>query len=318
MAKTKETTVFYGLLYIDDQTTAHANIRGGGDPLDIYLRCASLCASSIAYCGYNFRLVTNERRRIENRMRQLGLAQVDVIEKKFTLSVPQNLKYRTAHFKLELYKFLGSGSFGVHVGVVDIDTVMTNPINLPALTPDTIVAYDITDQVIGEFGRDKIRFDLERVSGSQFLEFRWFGGEFLCGHAESFQRLAKSIFRLWPKYIQHVNELNHVGDEMLLAAALSDTNLVVRDAGQLGIVARWWTARTNFRQLPFKAIMGRSILHLPADKRFLAASACAPFYPPTFLRRFRRVARGKLFRRRLVNVAEQLVGRKGKYVAHLS
>jgi len=159
---------------------------------------------------------------------------------------------------------------------------------------------------------------LERVSGSQFLEFRWFGGEFLCGHAESFQRLAKSIFRLWPKYIQHINELHHVGDEMLLAAALSDTNLVVRDAGQLGIVARWWTARTNFRQLPFKAVVGRSILHLPADKRFLAASACAPFYPPTFLRRFRRVARGKLFRRRLVNVAEQLLGRKGKYVAHLS
>ena len=93
-------------------------------------------------------------------MRQLGVAQIDVIEKNFALTVPKNLQFRAAHFKLELYKFLGSGCFGVHVGVVDIDCVMTGPINFPSLPPGTVLAYDITDQIIGEYGRDSsaIRF----------------------------------------------------------------------------------------------------------------------------------------------------------------
>lgn len=195
---------------------------------------------------------------------------------------------------------------------------MTGPINFPSLPPGTVLAYDITDQIIGEYGRDRVQSDLERVSGTYLPECRWFGGEFLFGHAESFQRLAASAFRLWPSYIEHIGELHHVGDEMLVAAAIFDANLNVMDAGRLGLVARWWTARTNFKQLPFDAIMGRSILHFPADKRFLAASACVPFSPRDFVQRFRRVARSKLFRRRLLNVAELLLGRREKYVARIS
>ena len=309
---------FYGLLYVDENQQGNTNIRGRGDQLDIYLHCAALCARSIAYHGYNFQLVTNERPRIERRMRQLGVAQIDVIEKNFALTVPKNLQFRAAHFKLELYKFLGSGCFGVHVGVVDIDCVMTGPINFPSLPPGTVLAYDITDQIIGEYGRARVLSDLERVGGRYLPECRWFGGEFLFGHAESFQRLAASAFRLWPIYIEHIGELHHVGDEMLVAAAIFDANLNVMDAGRLGLVARWWTARTNFKQMPFDAIMGRSILHLPADKRFLAASACVPFCPRDFIQRFRRVARSKLFRRKLLNVAELLLGRREKYVARIS
>jgi hypothetical protein len=310
--------IFYGLLYVDRKGQKNANLRGGGDPLDIYLRCASLCARSIAYHGYRFRLVTNNKPHIERRLRELGHMQMDVIQEEFDLSVPENLSFRAAHFKLELYKLLGSGRFGEHIGVIDIDSVMTGPIDFPPFSPGVILVYDITDQVLEEFGSGILRFDLERVSGTRMSKCRWFGGEFLFGHAESFRRLAASVFRIWPKYIEHVGDLHHVSDEMPVAAAIFSANLELMDAGRLGFVGRWWTARTNFKQMPFEAVVTRSILHLPSDKNFLANYADIEFSPENFIAQFRRAAGAKLFRRRLFNIAETLLRRKRKYVAHLS
>jgi len=310
--------IFYGLLYVDEKRNKSPNVGGGGDPLDIYLRCAGLCARSIAYHGYKFRLVTNNRTRIERRLRDLSVKQINVFEQEFALNVPENVKFRAAHFKLELYRLLGSGRFGDHVGVIDIDSVMIGPIDFPSLSPGAILVYDITHQFLEEFGADVVRSDLERVSGTKLSGCRWFGGEFLFGHAESFRRLAASVFRLWPKYIQHIDDLHHIGDEILVAAAISGADLELIDAGQLGVVARWWTARTNFRQLPFEAVATRSILHLPSDKRFLAKCVDVDFSPENFITQFKREARAKLFRRRLFNRMEMLLRRKRKYVGNLA
>jgi hypothetical protein len=310
--------IFFGLLYVGEKQEKHANIKGAGDPLDIYLRCASLCAKSISYHGYTFRLITNDASRIERRIRQLALAQLDISQHQFGLIVPDNLPFRAAHFKLELYKLLGSGRFGEHVGVIDIDSVMIASITFPPLQPGCVLAYDISDQVMAEYGYERVRFDIERIIGAPVPKWRWLGGEFLFGHAESFQKLAVSTFRLWARYLECADYLHHVSDEMITAAAMCDTDLHIIDGGQLGFVARWWTARTNFKQMPFDAVRERSILHLPADKSFLAASACIPYSPADFIARFSRVARGKLFRRKLYNMVEMLLNRREKYVAQMS
>ena len=90
------------------------------------------------------------------------------------------------------------------------------------------------------------------------------------------------------------------------------------DGGQLGFVARWWTARTHFRQMPFEFAVTRSILHLPSDKTFLAGCADRPFSPENFIVRFKRAARLKLFRRRLFSLAEALLRKEQEYVGRLS
>jgi hypothetical protein len=309
--------IFYGLLFVDDSQKRHENIRGTGDAFDIYLRCGVLCARSIAYHGYRFVLVTNDRRRVESRIQRLGLGELDILEQEFLLRVPENLQFRTAHFKLELFRLFASGSFGEHVGIVDLDCVMTARINFPPLPPGTILAYDITEQIAEEYAQGKVRSDLERVSGRQLSEYRWFGGEFLFGHAESFYKLWSAVSRIWPRYLELTSELHHVGDEMLIAAAVVDTELEVLDAGALEFIGRWWSARTNFKQMSFDAVARRCILHLPADKRVLAKSACSEFCPSNFMERYRRAARGKLFRRRVFNASAILVGRRRKHVARL-
>jgi hypothetical protein len=312
------TPILYGLLFVDKRRRKHANIRGGGDPLDIYLRCAILCARSVAHHGYKFRLVTNDRLCVERRIHELGLDEIDLFEQAFSLSVPNHLPFWAAHRKLELYRFAGSGRLGEQLGIIDIDTVMISAIDFPSIAPGSMLAYDITNQVISEFGYEKVLADLQRVSGKRLSECRWFGGEFLFGHAESFQRLAETVFRLWPSYIEHVNQLHHMGDEVLLSAAIPSADLSVMDAGQLGFIARWWTARTNFKQVALDIALKQSILHLPSDKRFLAKFADTGFRPNEFIARFKRAARGKLFRRRVFNVTEMLLYGKKKYVARLS
>jgi hypothetical protein len=95
-----------------------------------------------------------------------------------------------------------------------------------------------------------------------------------------------------------------MGDEVLLSAAIPSADLSVMDAGQLGFIARWWTARTNFKQVALDIVLKQSILHLPSDKRFLAKFADTGFHPNEFIAQFKRAARGKLFRRRVFNVVE--------------
>src|SRR5262249_41181652 len=146
----------------------------------------------------------------------------------------KNIQFRSAHFKLELYGCLGSGQFGDHVGVIDTDCVMTKPIDFPLLSPGLIMNYDITDHIVSEYGRDRMRLALERVSGTRLSKYSWFGGEFLYGHAESFRILTDAVMQLWPRYLQHIGGLLHVGDEMVLAASVPKTNLRQLDAGSMG------------------------------------------------------------------------------------
>src|SRR5260370_721263 len=99
--------IFYGLLYVDKQKRQHINIRGGGAPIDIYLRCAVLCARSVTHHGYRFRLLTNEKSKVERRIQELGLEQLELIELELSLDVPNNLRFWAAHFKLDVYRMFG-------------------------------------------------------------------------------------------------------------------------------------------------------------------------------------------------------------------
>lgn len=310
--------VFYGLLYIDEREHEHVNLKGSHNGSDIYLRCAALCASSVRYHGCMFRLVTNDRAYVQRRFAELQIPQCEVVEPRFTLDVPRGIRFYGAHFKLDVYALFGKGVFGDRCGLIDIDSVMTAPIDFSGLSPETLIGYDITDQVAPAYGVERIRSDVERLTGVPTPGFKWLGGEFLFGHADSFRVLSNAMADLWPRYVEAIDNLHHVGDEMLLcAAAHLLPELRILDGGKLGNVARWWSARTPHRQPPFAAIQNRSILHLPSDKPFLAASAGAEFHPSTFISAYKKAVAGKLTRRRFLNSILRRVKRDRKFAARL-
>jgi hypothetical protein len=241
-----------------------------------------------------------------------------VIEEKFVFELPKNTKFFAAHYKVELFKMFGSGTFGDEVGLVDIDTVMTSSIAFPAFEPGTLLAYDITAQILPEFGAPRVRADLERVAGQAIKSCRWFGGEFLFGHASTFKKLANAISQIWPRYLDHIQTLHHTSDETLISTVLAQGELDVLDAGSKGLIARWWTARTGYLQQPFSEIKRRNILHLPSDKPFLANFAQNSFDPASLLAAFERHATLKLFARRIFNSVSRTLRGERKFVGNLT
>jgi hypothetical protein len=315
----KDTPILYGLLFVDRDSSDHVNLKKARiDPLEVYIRCAALCAASIAFHGLEFHLVSNQARYVRKRLEMLELRGVSVIEHRFSLKVPSRIPFYSAHFKLELLEAFGQGLFGEHVGLIDIDSVMCSPLSVPPVGPRTLIAYDITDQIVPDYGAERVRSDLERIAAAPVSSLRWFGGEFLLGHAESFQLLHRQVASFWPRYIDLMTTLHHVGDETLLSAALAVTSeIAVIDAGDCGLVARWWTARTRSRQRPFIQVRKRSLLHLPSDKPFLASWAGRVFDPQTFVAAYERNASAKLRFRRIYNLARRVILQDRKFVGQL-
>src|SRR5262245_19076090 len=98
-----EPTKYYGLLYIDEACNRNTNLGDGGDPVDVYLRCASLCAKAFRSAGGSFCLVTNDAGEIQRRQERLQLGDLPIVNFEFLLQVPQGIPFYLAHFKLDLF-----------------------------------------------------------------------------------------------------------------------------------------------------------------------------------------------------------------------
>ena len=160
--------------------------------------------------------------------------------------------------------------------------------------------------------------DQEDLAGQPFADPAWWGGEFILGSVAGFAALKERLDWLWPRYLDRLGSLHHVGDEIVITAALAmmaaDGETVV-DAGRAGGVARWWSSRTLSALPPFRALRDRSLFHLPADKPFLSAQATKPFASDRFLENYEAMLRRKLAVRRVVSTVEKLLGKKSTKVA---
>lgn len=311
----------YGLLHVTPHSASHANLSArAGDPIDIYLRCSALCAASVAASGGEFTLITNDIRRLRDRCNVLGIEHLDLVEYPFNWAVPKGIRFYSAHFKLELIEAFGTGRFGECAGLIDIDTVLCKPLDLPGLVENGLTAYDITGFEVAAYGQQRISNDLEAVAGRALSDPRWYGGEFLVGTAVGFAAVAEKIQKCWPNYLKGINGLNHVGDEMVVSAAINlavEAGLPLINADRAGGVVRWWTARTASPIPPFKLISNRSLLHLPSDKEFLAHFPLNFFAGGRFAAAYRRYAARKLLTRRIVNAISNRLGSKRQFVARL-
>lgn len=307
-------TRFYGLLYVQGRNDTHVNLKAAGqDALDVYIACASLTAQSAARCGEDFTLVTNRPDDIAAALERLGLPSVATVGVDFDLDVPSDIRFSQAHHKLSVIKAFGEGRLGPRVALVDIDVVFQQP--MPAdLGADGFDVYDLSAAI--EPGDLE---SLERLGGLRGAT-RWFGGEFIAGPAALFARLSQKIEALLPAYFGNLASFSHVGDETLVSAALNQLaaeGVPLRDAGPAGLVARWWSARTLWRQPAFSEIEQARILHLPADKPFLARAAANPALAADFRRHYRSELTKKLLLRHGFTLLERLAGRRGKIVPRL-
>lgn len=288
----------YGLLYVDPKHDRHVNIHGWRNSIDVYLLCAANCSRSFHRSGVRFKLVTNNGALLTERLRRLDITDLEILEHRFVLPVPAGIPFFSAHFKLELYDAFGSGDYGEYLALIDIDTLLLRP--LP--TASDLAAYDISDQVFPRYGRETVIRDLEIVAGKPLANGRWYGGEFVMGSAAQFSELARLIDFCWPRYIENMGTVHHLGDEMVLSAALNlyATEHALVDYGARGNVTRWWSSRTFNKQAPFSRAVNTALLHLPADKLFISRFNVGHFSSQPMLDAYQKYVRRKLMMRSII------------------
>src|ERR1700759_705372 len=70
----------YGLLYVDPNNDRHVNIRGRRNSIDVYLLCAANCSRSFRQLRIPFKLITNSKTFLLERLRNLDVFDMEVIE----------------------------------------------------------------------------------------------------------------------------------------------------------------------------------------------------------------------------------------------
>lgn len=305
----------YGLLYVDHEHTRHANLRGRLSPLSVYIACARLLATSAARHGLSLRIVTNQPDIIREQLEVMGLPELATCTVRFDLAIPKGTPFYQAHFKLSVLEAFGRGELGSNVALIDLDAVILA--NLFEVSPQqSLWVYDITSTVPARYIRDLARL----LGPHHHRPLRWFGGEFLAGPSFAFARLSEKVTELMPSYLAGIDSFSHVGDEMIVSAALNvlgAEGLDLVDLGAAGLVSRWWSSRVGFAQPPFASSERAAVLHLPADKPFLMEQALAPADLENFASNYRTYVRPKLRLRALTNPMLNLIHNEHKYAPRL-
>ncbi|MCJ2033490.1 hypothetical protein [Methylobacterium sp. J-068] len=307
---------FYGLLYLDAATSGGVNLSRGANPVDTYLRCAATCHASFARQGEAFALITNDPNLVRGRLAELGCAPIEVVEIPFRPVVPRNTRFYAAHFKLDVLDAFARGDLGSHVGLVDIDCVLQRPLVLS----DALSVYEISEQVYPAHGMDRVRRDLEEVAGIAIEVPRWFGGEFIAGPREQFGLLKTGIDACLPRYVARLDALHHLGDEMVVSAAIHRAmreGLTVDDLGESAQIVRWWSSKTYHRQVSLTDAAACAILHLPSDKSFLADRVGKAADMTQFLRDYETMFRRKRRTLQASRVLDRVLRRPDRLVAEI-
>lgn len=265
---------FFGLLYINlnENSAVNLDTKSKSNSISIYLNNAIILSRTLAEKKIQFILLTNNKAYLESI--SSSSINIAITEIDFTTHVHSGLKFYSAHFKLDAFKYIANLKLGYAV-LCDLDIVCINPIpksfiNL-ALNKTSLV-YDITDQVKQAYGENTIINDTEKIT-KKIGEGRWYGGEFIAGNPKFFLKLSNKISSIYQNYLDSTSSIHHVGDEAYTTAAISLLKLEgerIEDAGTLGIIGRYWSVNTLHYQRSFEYFQNCFLLHLPADKLFLS------------------------------------------------
>ena len=228
----------------------------GADPVDIYLSCACLCAKTFRTAGATFCLVTNDARAIRGRLEQLELSGLPVDQLR--------VSYSGCRKGSRFTRPTSSSIFSAGSDPESLEQCWTCGSGYRPAWNDyrqcsSLGVYDISEQVLPIHEQSRIVADMKRISGKSIPEARWYGGEFVTGSASMFRAISSYIEMFWENYIQNIGSLVHIGDEMIMSAALNCMRLdgiSLVDYGKDGSVVRWWSSRTRHQQPPFDSDKG--------------------------------------------------------------
>jgi hypothetical protein len=260
---------FYTILYIRNKDTKSNMAENGSVTIFGYINCCKILSDSLKKFGWNLIVLSNEPDIITEQEPCLTVCNVN-----FELDIPENIKFFSAHHKIDVFRHLSLYGDTYSI-LLDSDVVCINsmPENMGLIIKNGMpMYYDITDQCYPAYGRRKIMDDKTAVMGFESIG-NWAGGEFIGGSNQFFAGIYQCCISYWNTYIAKTGLLHHQGDEMLTSCSIEKYFLEgnrIFNVGSIGGIGRYWSIKTLHIGKPFEALLDNFLLHLPADKDFLA------------------------------------------------
>ncbi|BBU63234.1 hypothetical protein MSC49_31690 [Methylosinus sp. C49] len=259
------------------------NLRRGG--VETYVYCAAYLHLSLERAGIPLTVVTNNRDAVIASCPQIAAA--NVVNYDFSLDVPTDVAFRSAHHKLEILKYIGESFEHGRYMILDVDVVCVDPRLgrriAAAIEANEACGYDIGDQVFAAYGRERVEGDIRALSGGQTAI--WFGGEFLVGTPAFYRELSDYVAKIWPDYVARRESLHHQGDEAVVSAALCemiDDGHRIATLSSENVIVRWWNTPTLHRPIGLLRACRAGLMHLPSDKDFISVCLKARLPPALF------------------------------------
>ena len=265
---------FYGFLHLRDteQSTVNVQVSSFLDQVRIYCANALALKRSLEAYGLPFTLLTNSVDTIV-RAHPEAAAELTTETIPFTTEVPEGIRFFSGHYKIDVFRHLGSLD-SAYVALVDLDmlAIGSPPASLEYYVDNKVaLSYDITAQVTPSAPPGSLQNQLEDIL-QRPSPGRWSGGEFLAGPPRFFSDLTAACESIYDRYVELIPTAARVGNEPYQSAALDllrHAGHRIDDAGSLGIVGRYWNMWTKHHQAPFREFRQHFLLHLPVDKFIL-------------------------------------------------
>lgn len=262
---------FYTLLYIDLEESRKITGKKweGEERILIFLKNACLLDASLMSSNpsnQHLTILTNNKRLLDELLDKINYHDITIEEISFNLKVPKGIPFYSAHFKIDVFKYLSQKENEYSI-LLDSDIVVLNKFSkvfillikekipifyqMPYYTPDIIL--DTANKIDPQRG-----------------PVQWIGGEIIGGNNTFFSMLYEESIRIIPSYFNLIKEgLIHIGDEMITTLAirrLKNKDLNYYDLGVCEIIKRYWgyqdKDKLNYNQVIFA--------HLLIDKVWIA------------------------------------------------
>lgn len=262
-------TNFYTLLYIDpsERRVLSGKEYTAQSRIDLFVRNACLLDRTLRLNGLSLGggVLTNDTEAINASLREIGY-ELTVREIPFSLNVPAEIRFYSAHFKIDAFRFFAGLPQDEYSILLDSDVVCMRPPDLAfgeAVSSETPMFYRLE-------GAGAVHFSSAKKIDSGLTRLDWAGGEFIGGNAVFFQTLYDEIGLVWSAYLREQwKGLSHIGDEMPTSISLQrlrERGLHIVDAGEQKFIYRYWGNEERCSPAETKAMF----VHLPYDKVFCA------------------------------------------------
>jgi len=269
--------IFFGFLYID-QKAGKLNFQSKNfeERYSVYLKNAALLNLSIRKCGYKFVILTNNKAYIEKKIKKEIKDFICIQEILFNTSVPRNMHFFPCHYRVDAFKYFSKLKNTISI-LLDLDVIVIknlNKINFKLFSNSGVV-HDISSNIFPAYGFKKISSDLEMLTGFKIDNAKWYGGDFIAGSENFFHILYLKTKKYQTKLVKLSKKFPNYTDEFFLTAAILDieknADYKIIDGSKIKIWSRYWSVNTKHKQNKIENYLKFFMLHLPADKNFIAS-----------------------------------------------